>query len=192
MHHKQIISTFTTKQHQLALIRYAQQSDASDLLHFINNFSLENTYTRFAGEQQTLQEEQEYLSSEITKMEKGDAVKLFCTVNDTLAGVCDIHRDTSLLTRKRHIGILGIIIGKEFRGQGLGEQLMHATLKEAQKKIVGIRMVQLDCFAANQPALSLYKKVGFTEVGRVPNALLHTGKLIDEVIMVKMLDFPEN
>ncbi|MEX0895780.1 MAG: GNAT family protein [Patescibacteria group bacterium] len=183
-----IVSTFTTKTGQKASIRYAQADDAADLTEFINTFSLEDSFTRFSGEQLTLQEEVEYLQSEVQKMKDGDAVKLFCYSNAKLAGVCDIHRDTSLLTRRRHAGILGLIVSEKFRGQGIGERLVHATMAEANRIISGLRMITLTCFATNDPAITLYKKLGFSEVGRIPNMLLHKKKYVDEIIMIKNLD----
>jgi RimJ/RimL family protein N-acetyltransferase len=179
------VTTFTTKTGQEAVIRYAELGDAEDLTHFINTFSLEDGFTRFAGEQLSLEEEKEYIQSEVNAMEAGDAVKLFCYVDKKLAGVCDVHRDNSLLTRKLHTGIFGVIIGQEFRGQGIGERLMSATIAEASKHISGLRLIKLDCFSVNAPALSLYQKLGFQEVGRLPNALSYKNGYVDEVIMVR-------
>lgn len=184
---EKILTTFTTKTGQEAVIRYAELSDAENLTNFINNFSLEDRFTRFSGEQLSLEEEKEYIQSEVKAIAAGDAVKLFCYVNQQLAGVCDIHRDTSLLTRKRHAGVLGLIVGKDFRGQGIGQQLMSTTIEEAQKHISGLRMVKLDCFATNVPALSLYQKLGFREVGRIPKSLFYKNQYVDEVIMIHEL-----
>lgn len=175
--------TFTTKKSHQALIRYPLMSDVPELTRFINTFSLENSFTRFNGEQMTLDEEQKYLASEIEAIEAGNAVKLFCFVGNTFAGVCDVHRDTSLLSRKLHGGILGLIIAKEFRGEGVGERLITETINQATQQIDGLKLIKLDCFATNAPALALYKKIGFKEVGRIPKALLFKNEYVDEVIM---------
>ena len=180
-----VVTTFTTKTGQTATIRYVKADDVQDLLDFINIFSPEDRFTRFAGEQLTFEEEKAYVESELQKMAEGDAVKLFCYVNDKLAGVCDVHRNVSALTRKRHMGIFGLIIGKEFRGQGIGEYLSRTTISEGVNNIPGLSMIQLECFASNEAALTLYKKIGFREVGRMPKALLRKGEYDDEVIMVK-------
>ena len=181
------VTTFTTKTGQKATIRFATVDDAEALKQFINVFSKEYRFTRFSGEQVTLEEEQQYLLSEEHAIQRGDCVKLFCFVNEQLAGVSDVHRDTSLLTRKQHMGNFGIIVGKEFRGQGVGEQLMQSTIAEAVAHISGLRMIKLECFATNTAALSLYQKLGFREVGRVPQALLYKNEYVDDVIMVKEL-----
>ena len=99
--------------------------------------------------------------------------------------VCDIHRDISLLTRKLHCGILGLIVGKDYRGQGIGKQLIINTIHQARENISKLRMIKLDCFATNYSALSLYEKMGFREVGRIPQSLHYKNEYIDEVIMIK-------
>jgi RimJ/RimL family protein N-acetyltransferase len=181
----EIIAHFTTKTGKNAEIRYPLMSDAQALTEFINAHSLEDKFTRFSGEQMTLEEEQAYLESELSAIAAGDTVKLFCFVDGELAGVTDIHRDISLLKRKRHTGVFGIIVAKKFRGQGVGKQLMQHITTEAEKHIKGLRMIKLTCFANNTTALSLYSKQGFSEVGRVPKELFYKGEYVDDVIMVK-------
>jgi RimJ/RimL family protein N-acetyltransferase len=178
-----IIKEFTTKSGKHAVIRYPQIEDAQALLDFINEVSLENTFIRFAGEQQTIEEETAYLTSELEKLETGDAVKLFCFVEGEFAGVCDIHRDTGLLTRRQHVGIFGLVIRKAFRGEGIGKVLAQAVIDEAKSSIDNLQLIALDCFANNEPALNLYVKLGFKEWGRFPQALMHKGEYVDEVHM---------
>src|SRR5690606_3527772 len=93
------VTSFQTKMGKEAVVRYAQVQDAQDLMDFINVFSVEDSFTRFSGEQMSFEEEEAYLRSEAQAMKRGDAIKLFCYVGERLAGVCDVHRDTSLLTR---------------------------------------------------------------------------------------------
>ena len=178
-----VVKEFITKSGKRAVLRYPSIEDASLLLSFINEVSLENTFIRFSGEQQTIEEETEYLAGELEKLEAEDAVKLFCFVNGEFAGVCDIHRDTALLARRRHNGIFGLVIGKAYRGDGIGQALAQAVIDEAVHVISDLRIVRLDCFATNAPALGLYKKLGFQENGRIPGALLHNGEYVDEVFM---------
>lgn len=178
------ITTFITKSGKEAIIRMSRLEDAAQLLDFINTISLEDTYIRFSGEQQSLEEEQAYLQSEIASIERGDSVKLFCYVEGELAGNCDIHRDTALLTRRRHVGILGLIVAKKFRGEGIGRMLINTTIDEARKNISELSIVKLDCFSINEPAIRLYTSVGFKEVGRFPGVLKYKDSFVDEVVMV--------
>lgn len=181
------VCTFPTKSGQLAAIRYVAAGDAELLTPFINQISQENIFVRFSGEVLTIEEETRYINSEIEAVEMGDAVKLFCLVDGELVGVSDVHRNISFAQRKLHIGVIGLIVAEKFRGQGIGKKLMQTCLNEAQQHIEGLRMIQLECFAPNTPALTLYRQLGFREVGRVPGALLHRGEYVDEVVMVKEL-----
>lgn len=181
----QPIVEFTTKDNRPAIIRYPDLQDAPALTKFINAFSKEDLFTRFAGEQVSLEEEMAYLQDWLQKIDAGDGVKLFCFVEGKLAGVADVARDLELWTRRRHSGKFGIIVGKEFRGQGIGSTLLESVLNEAYKKMDGLKQIKLTCFANNQPAQALYKQQGFVECGRVPNALFYRGKYVDEIMMVR-------
>lgn len=88
--------------------------------------------------------------------------------------------------RQRHIGIFGITLSKECRGQGIGFKLAQETIKLAQKKL-GIKQIVLKCFANNLIGQSLYKKIGFKQYGIHPRAIQYQGKLIDEIMYYKDL-----
>lgn len=182
-----VISTFITKSGKQAVIRYPKKEDLLELLSFINTLSLEDTFIRYSGEQQTLEQEEKYLNNILEGMKQGDEVKLLCFVEGVFAGSCDISRDKSLETRRQHVGKLGISLAKDFRGDGIGQKIMAATIEEAQKQVKGLRLVQLECFATNVVAQRLYKKLGFTEVGRIPGGISHKGDFVDEIIMVREL-----
>lgn len=176
------VSEFTTKSGKHAVVRYPRWEDVHDLLKHINAVSAENVYITFSGEQQTLEQEAAYVASEFVLMEVGNAIKLFCYVDGVFAGVCDIHRDLAKKKRGAHVSIFGLVIGKDYRGDGIGFELAKATLSEA-KHLEGLRIVHLDCFGANTSALRLYEKLGFKEVGRFPKALLYKDAYDDEVLM---------
>lgn len=52
----------------------------------------------------------------------------------------------------------------DFRKLGIGHDLMAAAIEEGKRR--GIRYVLLEVRASNQPAQSLYKKLGFNFVAR--------------------------
>jgi len=41
----------------------------------------------------------------------------------------------------------------------------------------------LEVYVNNEPAIKLYKKMGFKRVARIPKHIQYKGKLIDEFIM---------
>ena len=79
----------------------------------------------------------------------------------TVVGWCDISPES--LPGFTHCGRLGMGVHKDFRGKGIGNRLVVATLDEAREK--KLERVELEVFASNQPAIELYKKVGFAVEG---------------------------
>lgn len=55
--------------------------------------------------------------------------------------------------------LFAIVIGKKFRGKGLGTKLMHHVIDEAKNKW-GIKLLHLEMYEGN-PARSLYDRLGF-------------------------------
>src|SRR5688500_18839971 len=64
-----------------------------------------------------------------------------------------------------HVGVLGINLKKEWRGKGIGSQLLTKIIDWAKDSGV-LKRVELFVFASNQPAITLYEKFGFTTEGR--------------------------
>ena len=67
-----------------------------------------------------------------------------------------------LIVDEAHIATLAI--HPEFRQQGIGEQLLVDALKSAHNE--GAQTAHLEVRAGNKPALELYAKFGFENVGR--------------------------
>lgn len=59
--------------------------------------------------------------------------------------------------------INNIAVKKEFWGMGYGRKLMNALINEAKKQ--EIKAMTLEVRVSNINAISLYKKLGFTEAG---------------------------
>ena len=76
--------------------------------------------------------------------------------------------------------ISGIAVAPDWRGQGLGTQLLAAARERAQQ--LGCHALSLICFAHNAGARRLYEREGFTVVGRrdiVPHPMIRaTGEAL--------------
>ncbi|TBR17423.1 GNAT family N-acetyltransferase [bacterium] len=101
------------------------------------------------------------------------------TDSDEVVGWCDIARGAR--DGVAHSGHLGMGLVKEHRGRGVGRKLMEAALAAA--KASGIERVELEVFASNAPAITLYRKLGFREEGRKLKALKRDGGYDDLVVM---------
>lgn len=90
--------------------------------------------------------------------------------------------------RQNHIGEFGIAIRKGYRGIGLGSYLTGEIIKLAKKELKPKpKILLLEVFSINKPAINLYKKFGFRIVVRIPEQIQYKGKLITEIIMIKRL-----
>lgn len=96
-----------------------------------------------------------------------------------MVGNCDIHRREP--ADVRHTGVLGIVVREDFRGIGIGERLMHETLRRSQS--IGVELVELQVFATNKAALHLHEKAGFRTVWVVPNKMKRGDRCFDEITM---------
>ena len=79
---------------------------------------------------------------------------------------------------------LTIAVRKSHRGKGLGTKLMDAAEDFARER--GVRRIELEVFAKN-PAVNLYKRLGYEEEGRRRKAVEYNGEFDDVVLMAKFL-----
>lgn len=177
-----IIDEFQIEGHEIVL-RYPKMSDLSQLLSFINVMVAEKVYT-CNQKKLTLREERVWLTNCLKRIKTEDMVYLVVTRDGKIIGGADIKRPKVM--GHKHIGIFGIMLRKEARGQGIGEKLV-ATLILQAKKILKIKMVKLEVFARNKRGIGFYQKIGFQKVGTIKNGLVYYGRLMDEIIMVKYL-----
>lgn len=81
---------------------------------------------------------------------------------------------------------IGITIGEESaRGKGLGILAMQHLEEEIRK--AGYKRIELGVFEFNTPAQKLYQKMGYTEIGRIPNFTFWQGKMWTDIRMEKYL-----
>jgi ribosomal protein S18 acetylase RimI-like enzyme len=102
---------------------------------------------------------------------------------DRIVGWCDIRPQGHLTTR--HIGILAMGLLPEYRGRGIGAQLLKKCLGNAKKR--GVEIVHLGVYASNKAAIRLYKEFGFSFEGLRKRARKHKGKYQDMFLMAKRL-----
>jgi RimJ/RimL family protein N-acetyltransferase len=180
-------SAFTSKKGTSYTFRNITIDDLEEVTRYINELSRENTFIRFSGEIIAREHELDYLSSIERDRKNGDKVSIGAFKGDRMVGSADVTREKMNRKRSLHVGIFGISLAKECRGEGLGRALAIHTLKKGVEEIPGLHMVVLQVFGINTVAIELYKSLGFVECGRVPNAIKHRDMYTDEVLMYKNL-----
>ena len=85
-----------------------------------------------------------------------------------------------------HICNASYAVRRDMRGMHIGEQLILHCL--AMGKALGFRIFQFNAVVKTNPALSLYKKLGFVELGTIPGGfLMKDGHYEDIVLMYHLL-----
>lgn len=126
-------------------------------------------------------EEIEWLRGRIKEVKQHKTVYLIAESNEEIIGTCHLGL---LRERMDHIGGFGIAIRQGFRGVGLGKYLMENIIKMAKTDLKpSPKIIELEVYDCNKPAIALYKKMGFKPVAKVPNRMQYKGKLITEIIM---------
>lgn len=175
-------TTFTTKSSKIITFRPPQPGDAPQLLTYINGLVAENAQI-LMNQKQDAAGEAQYLQDTLQKIADRKKVQLLAFHNNTLIGSCQVDKGQY---RTTHVGTYGISIKAGYRHEGLGSKLSQLVLDQAQKEL-GITLVKLDVFPTNQPAITLYKKLGFKQYGQLPQGIIYQDKLVDHIFMYKPL-----
>jgi len=140
---------FTSGYHLRLLIRLAKQEDAEEVARLIAAFrdwqgrdqpsdaSIEASVQRLLADPNT-----EYLLG-----------------GDPPTGVLQLRFRHSVWTGTDDAHLEDLFVDESVRGSGLGRALMEAALERARRR--GCARIELDANEANEPALRLYRSVGF-------------------------------
>jgi RimJ/RimL family protein N-acetyltransferase len=79
----------------------------------------------------------------------------------------------------------GIIIGTGYRNMGIGSYLMSSIMHLAKEKFK-IELIHLQVYAEN-PAMNLYRRFGFTEFGRQDSWIKEKNRYVGRVFMERFL-----
>lgn len=165
-------------------IRKLAESDlrrAKDFQKYINSL-IEEDAKLLMNKPIALKDEKDFLKNTIKTIKEKKCVFLVAEHNKKIVGVTDIKQDR---WRRNHIGHFGISIRNNYRGIGLGTQMMSEVIKLAKKEIKPKpKIVALEVYENNKPAIGLYKKMGFKVMAKLPKQIQYKGRLISEYIML--------
>lgn len=102
-------------------------------------------------------------------MEQSFTGVAYNTENDEVVGVYILHPNNC--GRCGHICNASYAVKSTARGNHIGEALVKHCMKKAKE--IGFKILQFNAVVrTNTPALELYKKLGFTQLGLIPNGFL--------------------
>lgn len=82
----------------------------------------------------------------------------------------------------QHVAELNIVVHKGWQEKGIGTQLMDKLIEWAKHSST-IEKIELNVRASNTKAISLYKKKGFLEEGRLKKRVKLKDRYLDDIIM---------
>jgi ribosomal protein S18 acetylase RimI-like enzyme len=101
---------------------------------------------------------------------------------DTVVGWCDVRPKSQ--EALRHSGVLGMGVLGGYRGNGVGRQLLGATLDVALAG--GLSRIELIVRADNAPAIALYHRFGFDTEGTCRQYMRVDGVWFDALLMARL------
>jgi len=109
---------------------------------------------------------------------------VFYAINgDQVVGWCDAFPMDN--PRQKHRASLGMGLLPEYRGKGIGSQLLISTINKSKE--CGLEKIELQVYTSNKPAIALYKKYGFEEEGIIKSYRKLEGQNYDCLSMAKFL-----
>lgn len=174
--------TFTSKKNKPITLRSPDVSDAQNILNAMAEVAATSPYILNGPEffrTMPVENEVKWIESYISNP-RGMAI--LAVYDSKIVGVLDFGAYKS--EKLRHRGILGISLHPDLRGEGVGQILFKKLMQEA-RTIEGLTHIELSMMSENHQAYHLYRKVGFKEFGRRPQAYKQPdGSFCDEVMMV--------
>lgn len=107
---------------------------------------------------------------------------LAAEVDGTVVGLVGL--SVSARARERHTAEMGINVHAAHQGKGIGKALMEAILDIADNWLK-LKRVELSVFTDNEPAIALYKKMGFVVEGTKKYSAVRRGVHVDEYLMAR-------
>lgn len=98
---------------------------------------------------------------------------------DEIVGIYILHPNN--VGRCGHICNASYAVKSDFRGNHIGEMLVKHCIDKARESGYGILQFNA-VVATNRPALALYKKLGFVQLGVIPNGFLMKDGKYEDII----------
>jgi len=84
-----------------------------------------------------------------------------------------------------HVADFSVYVGREWRGRGVGHRLLETLIARARE--LDYHKLVLAAFPFNAAGVTLYRRLGFTEVGVYREQGQLDGKWVDVVVMERLL-----
>ncbi len=158
------------------LIRATELRDLPSLVECLNSVFLERRYLAIV-EAIPAGEAMNHHATHIVAMRP----HFVALDGERVVGLCDVSPGSPRIAGQAHNATLGMLLLPDYRGRGLGEQLLIKTLEASRGKF---ERIELSVYSHNERAHRLYQRVGFVEEGRRIGAWKLDGMTSDIIDMV--------
>jgi RimJ/RimL family protein N-acetyltransferase len=164
-----------------ASVRHAEPRDAPALVELAEAVAAEPEGWLIAeGGWRSPGEERRYLRA---VRRSSHAAVLVAEVGDELVGRLSISRDPH--PASRHVADLGLLVAKRHRRRGVGRKLLVAA--EEWARSTGVLKIELHVFPHNEPAIALYRSLGYEQEGLRRRQYRRAADLVDAILMAKQV-----
>ena len=108
---------------------------------------------------------------------------LAATAGAELVGNLGLHPEPHACSR--HVAVIGMSVAREWRGVGVGGELLEAAAGWAMA--AGVSKLTLGVFPENLPAVRFYERHGFVREGLRRAQYARAGRYHDEMLMARFL-----
>ncbi|MDW7650138.1 MAG: GNAT family N-acetyltransferase [Bacillota bacterium] len=168
------------------VIREIREDDAPAFLDLQKQIEEESMFMLLTpGERETAVEEKRKLIRDVLSR---DNQTIFVVENDKGELVGYLRALGGEYEKTKHCAYITVGVLEEYTGQGLGTSLLETLDRWAQQK--GLHRLELIVMQNNEPAVNLYRKMGYDIEGTKKDSLMVGDEFVDEYYMGKLITEP--
>ena len=164
------------------MIREAVPDDAENMISYLNRVGGESDNLMHGANEFKVPVEGVKRKLAMSK-DSENSIILIALDNDRIIARAEL--DGYYPARIRHRAVLSISVKKEYWNRGIGTDMLNRLIEQAKK--MKLRVIELEVISDNARAISLYHKMGFSDIGLYKDYFNVKGIFKDAVIMQKVL-----
>jgi ribosomal protein S18 acetylase RimI-like enzyme len=105
-----------------------------------------------------------------------------CLIDNQIAGMVVLY--IPLYSKLSKASLFSIVVSKEFRRQNVATKLIEA-IEHLGVKTYGLSIIHLEVYEKNEPAIALYKKLGYKQYGIQEKFIKENDVYYSKILMEK-------